>query len=101
MSRPMSLNAVERARKGIAHAMKALQEPGKAATAAAAMGLSEATASRIKNERLEEAITFLAHIGCKVVPSDAKCVDATAYEFLVAAHLKVMQLAPNLILESE
>ena len=81
--------------------MRALQEPGRAAAAAEAMGLSEATASRIKNDRLVEVVTFLAHAGCKVVPADAKVVDATAYEFLVAAHLKVMQVAPHLILESD
>ncbi|WP_431509878.1 hypothetical protein [Variovorax sp. DAIF25] len=59
--------------------MRALAEPGRAAGVAAAMGLSEATISRIKNERLEEVLTFLAHLGFKTVPAEFQCVDERTF----------------------
>lgn len=43
------------------------------------MGLSESTVSRIKNERLEEVLLFLAHLGIKCVPSDYQCVDSKTF----------------------
>lgn len=68
----------ETARKGVQLAFQRLQEPGKAGAVAAAMGLSDSTVSRIKTERMEEVIGFLAHLGLKVVPAEFKCVDAIA-----------------------
>lgn len=82
-------------------ALQALQEPGRGAAVAAAMGVSESTVSRIKTERLEEAVTLLAHLGLKVVPATHKCVEATAYDFLVASHMRVMDRAPHLIWEQD
>lgn len=41
---------------------------------AAAMGVSESTVSRLKNEELEECIQFLYHAGWKVVPQDHRCI---------------------------
>lgn len=61
------------------------------------MGVSESTVSRTKNERLEEALTFLAHLGFKVVPSDYQCVDAETYAFLTKTHQRIMAKAPQLI----
>lgn len=81
--------------------MHALQEPGKAGAVAAAMGTSDSTVSRIKTERLEEVVLFLAHLGLKIVPADFKCVDRAAFEFLTATHQRVMQKAPELIWEQE
>jgi hypothetical protein len=82
-------------------ALQRLQEPGKAGAVAASMGCSDSTVSRIKTERLEEVVLFLAHLGLKVVPSDFKCVDPSAYAFLTATHQRVMQAAPHLIWEQE
>lgn len=69
----------ERARKGAVLAARALAEPGRAAGVAAAMGLSESTVSRIRNERLDEVLLFLAHLGIKCVPSDYQCVDQKTF----------------------
>lgn len=82
-------------------ALQQLQEPGKAGAVAAAMGVSDSTVSRIKTERLEECLTFLAHLGLKVVPAEFKCVEPSAYAFLTATHTRLMQSAPHLIWEQE
>ncbi len=81
--------------------MQRLQEDGKAGKVAKEMGVSDATVSRIKTERMEEVIRFLSHRGLKVVPSDFKCVDAAAYEFLTSTHTRLMQKAPHLIWEQD
>ena len=60
-------------------ALRALQEPGKAGAAAASMGVSDSSISRIKTERLEEVLVFLAHLGLKCVPSDFQCVDQKTF----------------------
>lgn len=59
--------------------LRSLQEPGKAAAVAVAMGTSEASVSRIKNERAEELLVWLAHLGLKVVPSEFQCVDQKTF----------------------
>lgn len=96
-----SLNPIERARKGASLALQALQNPGKAGALAVAMGVSDATISRIKNERLDEVLLMLAHLGLKVVPADNRCVDASTYAFLTATHQRVMQRAPELIWDAD
>lgn len=97
LSRPPA----ETARKGQQLALQRLQEPARAVAVASAMGLSESTVSRLKNERMEEVILFLAHFGLRVVPAEFKCVDPTAYAFLVATHQRVVTKAPELIWEQD
>jgi hypothetical protein len=97
----LSRTPAETARKGVQLAFQRLQEPGKAGAVATVMGLSDSTVSRIKTERMEEVIGFLAHLGLKVVPAEFKCVDASAYAFLTATHQRVMQKAPELIWEQD
>ena len=97
----VSLTPVERARKGVQLALQRLQDSGTASQVAVSMGVSESTISRIKNERLEEVLLMLAHIGLKTVPSDFKCVDRATYDFLTATHQRVMRRAPELIWDSE
>lgn len=98
---PVSATPAERARKGVQLALQRLQEPGTAAHVAVSMGVSESTISRIKNERLDEALLMLAHLGLKCVPSDFKCVDRATYDFLTATHQRVLQRAPELIWDAE
>lgn len=81
--------------------LQRLQEPGRAASVATAMGTSEATVSRMKNERMEDCLRLLAHLGLKVVPAEFKCVDPAAYAFLTATHEKLMRTAPHLIWEAD
>lgn len=97
----VSVTPVERARKGVQLALQRMQDAGTASQVAVSMGVSESTISRIKNERLEETLLLLAHLGIKCVPSDFKCVDRATYDFLTTTHQRVMQRAPELIWDSE
>jgi transcriptional regulator with XRE-family HTH domain len=82
-------------------ALRHLQSPGSAVSVATAMGVSESTVSRLKNDHMESVLTLLAHLGLKVVPSSFKCVDREAYDFLVRSHTRVMAKAPELIWEQD
>lgn len=67
--------------------LSALQGPGSQVAIAAAMGVSEATVSRIKNERLAECLAFLYAAGFKVVQGESVTVDPARLELvLTAAH---------------
>jgi len=96
-----SIPPTETARKGVRLALQMLQEPGKAGALAVAMGVSDATISRIKNERLEEVAALCAHLGVKWVPADHKCVSRETFDFLTRTHQRVMQQAPQLVWESD
>lgn len=76
----VSPTPIERARKGAVLAARVLSEPGRAAGVASSMGLSESTISRIKNERLDEVLLFLAHLGIKCVPTSYRCIDERTFE---------------------
>lgn len=78
----LSISPAERARKAHARVLSALQRPGTQTGIAAALGASEATISRIKNERLEECLAFLYCAGFKLVPSDKVCIDPEALAFM-------------------
>ncbi len=81
--------------------LQRLQEPGTGVAVATAMGVSESTVSRMKTDHLDQMALFLAHLGLKVVPTEFKCVNPAAYEFLTTTHEKVMRLAPQLIWEAD
>lgn len=68
-----------------------LQQPGTATALASAMGVSEATISRIKNERLEECLLLLAHLEIKCVPSSHHCVDERTFEAFELLWLRAMR----------
>lgn len=69
----LSASPAERARKAHSSVLQAMQEPGTQRNVAQVLGTSEATVSRIKTEKLEDAITLLYHLGFKVVSSDMRC----------------------------
>ena len=60
-----------------------MQDAGTQRNVAQVLGVSEATVSRIKTEKLEDAMTLLYHLGFKVVPHDAKCYPA---DYVQALH---------------
>ena len=97
----LSPTPAERARKAVQLVLQRLKEPGTAVSASAAMGTSEATISRLKNDHMEPVLTLLAHLGLKVVPADFKCVDREAYDFLVRSHKRVMAKQPELIWDAD
>lgn len=98
---PVSKTPPETARKGLHLALQALQEPARAGALAVAMGVSESTVSRIKNDQLDKVLLLLAHLGLKVVPTEFRCVDPATYAFLTATHQRVMQKAPQLIWDAD
>lgn len=86
----LSHSPLERARKAYGRILQAVQEPGSQLAIAKAMGVSESTVSRIKNEKLEDALAFLYHAGFKAVPSDRVCVDEGALDFMRRTTCRVM-----------
>lgn len=48
---------------------------GRQSEIAAAMGVSESTVSRFKNEELQKLCRVLAHGGMKITPAEFKCYD--------------------------
>lgn len=84
----LSSPPLERSRKAHSRLLTAMQEPGTQRNLAQILGISEATVSRIKNEKLEDALTLVYQLGFKVVPGDHECVPV---EYLQA--LRVMAKA--------
>ena len=95
------LSPPERARKGVALVLQSMQTGEKAGAIAAAMGISDATLSRIKNERVEEVALLCAHLGIKWVPADWECVSRAAFEFMTTTHERVLRVAPELVWDIE
>lgn len=82
--------------------LQRLQEPGRAVAIASAMGVSESTVSRLKNEHLESLCELLAHAGLKIVPVEVKCFPAekiAALLTLAKAHLDSIESADEMIWE--
>jgi hypothetical protein len=88
---PSSLTATDRSRKYVQLVLQAMQEPGRQVAAATAMGMSESTISRLKNEHLAHFALLLAHIGLKVVPTDRVCVSRETY--LAMSHIASKAMA--------
>lgn len=79
----LSRTPAEKARKAYSSVLQSMQEAGTQRNVAQILGVSEATVSRIKTEKLEDAVTLLYHLGFKVVPSDARCYPV---DYVTALH---------------
>lgn len=75
--------------------MQRLQEPGRAVAIAAAMGCSESTISRLKNEHLEPFCRLLAHAGLKVVPVEMQCFPQARVQALLTLAKERMETLQN------
>lgn len=77
--------------------LQAMEDPGTARTVAQVLGVSESTVSRIKSEKLQDAITLMCHLGFKVVPQGMRCYPE---EYVSALHtmakLQMQSAAPTL-----
>lgn len=92
----------ERARKAYLTVLRALQEPGRQVAIATAMGVSESTVSRFKNDQLEQFCSVLAHAGLKVVPTDMQCFPADKVQALLTLakdHLSAIERPDQLVWE--
>lgn len=97
MMSALSLTPAERARKSLSKVLQSMQDPGTQRNVAQVLGVSESTVSRIKTEKLEDAITLLCHLGFKVVPSDMQCFPADYVQALhTMARMQMQQAAPTL-----
>lgn len=89
----------ERARKAYLTVLQRLQDNGKQTAVATAMGVSESTISRFKNEQLETLCGVLSHLGLKVVPVEMQCFAPERVQALLTlskAHLESIQQADQL-----
>jgi len=89
----LSRTPAERSRKAHSRVLQALQEPGTQRNLAQAMGVSETTISRVKTEKLEDALALVYQAGFKLVPHDRRCVPADYLQALqVMAREHVMHV---------
>jgi len=86
----LSTTPAERSRKAYASVLRAMEEPGTGRNLAQVLGVSETTVSRIKTEKLEDAITLICHLGFKVVSEARVCVDRTAFEAMATLARRAM-----------
>lgn len=96
------ITPIERARKACSTVLRAMQEPGRQGAIAAAMGVSESTVSRLKNDQLEQFCLLLAHAGLKVVPVEMQCFPADKVQALLTlarAHLAAVERPDQLVWE--
>lgn len=92
----LSLTPAEKARKAYASVLQSMQEVGTQRNVSQVLGVSEATVSRIKTEKLEDAVTLLYHLGFKVVSSEMKCYPADYVQALHTMARLQMQQSPTL-----
>jgi hypothetical protein len=86
----LSHSPLESARKAYSRVLQALQEPGSQVALAKAMGTSESTISRLKNESLENALALIYQCGFKLVSADRVCVDPGALDFMRRTTVRAM-----------
>lgn len=83
------------------HSMLLQRLQGDASSFAAAMGVSESTISRLKNEHAESLCTLMAHAGLKIVDQERTCVRPAELELLRKVYARVSEQAPWLLDEAE
>lgn len=100
----LSIPVAERSRAAFSRILQSMQEPGTARIAAIALGVSEATVSRTKTEKLEDAIALVYQLGFKVVDQGRVCVDRGHYEAIAtiaSAAMAKKDFAMRLMWEDE
>jgi hypothetical protein len=68
-----------------------MQGLGTGVSLAVAMGKSESEVSRIKNDRLEDVLLLVHHLGFKLVQSDRVCVQRDELNMLRQTYVRVVQ----------
>jgi hypothetical protein len=92
----------DRARKTVKCVLQGLSDNGKAASIAVAMGVSEPTITRLKNDHLQNFALVLAHLGLKVVPAEYKCYNPDYVEsILTLARAQLLENSAPKTLEWE
>lgn len=92
--------ASEKARRYYSMILARMRPLGTGAAVAQAIGTSEATVSRAK-EDLERGCAVLDALGLKIVDAKKVCVDPGEISFLRALYDRVREYAPGLLDDSE
>lgn len=87
----VSLSHAERSRKAYSKVLQRMQEPGMGVALAASLGVSESTVSRIKSEKLEDALNFVYALGYKVVDQAMTCVPQAELDMLQGFYARAHQ----------
>lgn len=87
----LSQTPAERARKAHSALLQRLQEPGIGVALAAALGVSESTISRLKNDQLENVLAFIYAAGLKVVSQGVVGVEAGEIQMLRRTYARAVQ----------
>jgi len=95
---PSLLPVVERSRKTSSIVLQRWQEVGKQSAMAVAMGVSDSTLSRLKDQ-LETFSTVMSHLGLKVVPVEHQCTHPGELSYLRTLRRRVEDHAPHLLNE--
>jgi hypothetical protein len=85
------ITPLERSRKAHSRFLQRMQEPGRGVALAASMGVSESTISRIKSDKVEDALALLYTCGFKLVSSDKVCVDVDELRMLRQSYARAVQ----------
>lgn len=86
----LSAGPNEKARKALARVLQAMQSGWKGGAVAVALGVSDSTVSRIKNEQMEGVLLLLYALGFKVVEQGKSYVDQNELRALRAVYCRVM-----------
>lgn len=87
----VSISPIERSRNAYSRFLQRMQVSGMGVAAAATLGISESTISRIKGEKVEDALALLYACGFKVVTSEKICVDRDELRMLRQSYVRVVQ----------
>ena len=80
----------EKARNAHGRVLQAMQRTGIATSIAVAMGTSEATVLRLKNEHTESVLHLIYLLGFKIVGADKTCIDPQVLQVLRQTTARVL-----------
>jgi hypothetical protein len=87
----LCLSPLERSRNAHGRVLQAMQATGTGVALSIAMGKSEATISRIKNDQLEDVLALLYHLDFKIVTGSKVCVDVGELNMLRQTYSRAVQ----------
>jgi hypothetical protein len=88
---PLCPSPLERSRNAVSRVLQAMQVPGMGVSLAASLGKSESEISRIKNDRLEDVMALVHHLGFKLVSNDKVCVQKDELNMLRQTYARAVQ----------
>jgi hypothetical protein len=87
----VSISPAERSRNAYTRFLQRMQGAGVGVATAATLGTSESTVSRIKTEKVEDALALLYAVGFKLVSNDRVCVDRDELRMLRQSYVRMVQ----------